>query len=210
MSLTLLAATAAAGFLYVVSPGPAFLALFSLAAQEGRGAGARFVAGHLVGDVVWGALALAAIVGVSQIGATVFDALGLGCGLFLVWLGVKAIWRPGGADLEPVGKRRPLATGVAFGLTNPKAYPVSLAMFTALTASLVAEISWADAPALMAAAFIGFIAGDVALVFSAGLPAVRRFFLRHGAIVTRGIGVLFILFGARSIADAASGLLRRA
>ena len=209
MSLALLAATAAAGFLYIVSPGPAFLALFALAAQEGRGAGARFVAGHLVGDVVWGALALAAIVGVSQIGAAVFDALGLACGAFLIWLGVKAVWRPGGGGVEPIGKRRPLATGIAFGLTNPKAYPVSLAMFTALTASLVAEIDWGDAPALMAAAFVGFLAGDVVLVFSAGLPAVRRFFLRHGAIVTRGVGLMFIAFGAKSIVDAATGIARR-
>ncbi|MBL8587396.1 MAG: hypothetical protein JNK46_02605 [Methylobacteriaceae bacterium] len=136
MSLALLAAAFAAGFLYIVSPGPAFLALFALAAQEGRGAGARFVAGHLVGDVVWGALALAAIVGVSQIG-------------------------------------------------------------------------WADAPALMGEAFLGFLAGDLVLVFSAGLPAVRRFVLRHGAWVTRGVGLMFIAFGARSIADAATGFARR-
>jgi threonine/homoserine/homoserine lactone efflux protein len=209
MSLALLAATAAAGFLYIVSPGPAFLAVFALAAQEGRGAGARFVAGHLVGDVLWGALALAAIVGVSQIGAAVFDALGLACGAFLIWLGVKAVFSPGGGAVEPVGKRRPLATGVAFGLTNPKAYPVSLAMFTALTASLVADIGWGDAPALMAAAFVGFLAGNVVLVFSAGLPAVRRFFLRHGAIVTRGVGLMFIAFGAKSIGDAATSLSRR-
>ena len=45
-----------------------------------RGAGARFVTGHLVGDVVWATLALAAIIGVSEVGATVFHLLGLTCG----------------------------------------------------------------------------------------------------------------------------------
>ncbi|MBK9081691.1 MAG: LysE family translocator [Rhizobiales bacterium] len=209
MSPALLAATFAAGFLYIVTPGPAFLALFALSASEGRGAGARFVTGHLVGDVVWGALALAAIIGVSQVGAAVFEALGLACGLFLIWLGAKAIFGAGDATAEPIGKRRPLATGVAFGLTNPKAYPVSLAMFTALTAGFASDITWADAPALMAAAFCGFLAANVVMVFSAGLPAVRRFFARHGTLITRCVGVMFVLFGAKSVADAATSFARR-
>jgi len=57
----------------------------------------------------------------------------------------------------------------------------------------------------MLAAFAGFLAADMVLVFAAGLPAVRRFFLRHGAAVTRVVGVLFIAFGAKSIFDAANG-----
>jgi threonine efflux protein len=48
------------------------------------------------------------------------------------------------------------------------------------------------------------------LIFAAGLPAVRRFFLTHGVVVTRLVGVIFILFGAKSIADAAGGAMRRA
>jgi threonine/homoserine/homoserine lactone efflux protein len=47
------------------------------------------------------------------------------------------------------------------------------------------------------------------LIFAAGLPAVRRFFLRHGVVVTRVVGVLFIAFGAKSMLDAANGALRR-
>jgi threonine/homoserine/homoserine lactone efflux protein len=210
MSLALFAATALAGFLYVVSPGPAFLALFALTAAEGRGAGARFVTGHLVGDMTWGALALAAIVGVSQIGAVVFQGLGLTCGLYLVVLGVKAASTRSDAQAEPIGRLTPLRTGVVFGLTNPKAYPVSVAMFTALTASFAGQLRFADAPALMAAALIGFLAADVALVFAAGLPAVRRFFLRHSVAITRWVGVMFVLFGAKSISDAAAGFARRA
>jgi threonine/homoserine/homoserine lactone efflux protein len=54
-----------------------------------------------------------------------------------------------------------------------------------------------------------FLAADVVLIFAAGLPAVRRFFLRHGVAVTRVVGVLFIAFGAKSVFDAASGALRR-
>ena len=57
----ILLATALAAYLYVVAPGPAFLALFSLAAAKGRRSGAWFICGHLVGDVTWGGLAVAAI-----------------------------------------------------------------------------------------------------------------------------------------------------
>jgi hypothetical protein len=56
----------------------------------------------------------------------------------------------------------------------------------------------------------GFVIADVTLIFAAGLPPVRRFFVTHGVAVTRLVGVIFILFGARSIADAAGGAMRRA
>ena len=83
----ILIATLAAAYLYVVTPGPAFLALFTLAASRGRASGAWFIVGHLVGDVTWGALAVAAIVGANQIGPTLFELLGLVCGLYLIYLG---------------------------------------------------------------------------------------------------------------------------
>src|SRR5580704_4284829 len=87
----ILAASLIAAFLYVVSPGPAFLALFTLSAAKGRATGARFICGHLVGDVTWGALAVAAIIGANRLGATLFEALGFGCGLYLVYLGFRAV-----------------------------------------------------------------------------------------------------------------------
>jgi threonine/homoserine/homoserine lactone efflux protein len=202
-------ATAAAAFLYVVAPGPAFLALFTLAASEGRKAGAWFIGGHLVGDVSWGALAFAAIIGVNRIGPLLFEALGAGCGFYLLYLGVKAVMTKSDAPPQSIGSRRPLIAGMVFGLTNPKAYPVAVAMFTAIAAPFAGKLTFAAAPQLMLAAFVGFLAADMVLIFAAGLPAVRRFFLRHGVAVTRVVGVLFIAFGARSVFEAANGALRR-
>src|SRR5262245_42254704 len=89
--LRILLATVLAAYLYVVTPGPAFLALFTLAASRGRAIGAYFICGHLIGDVVWGALAVAAIVGANQLGPTLFEALGFVCGLYLIYLGVRAV-----------------------------------------------------------------------------------------------------------------------
>ncbi len=205
----ILFASAVAAYLYVVSPGPAFLALFTLAASKGRTAGAWFICGHLVGDVTWGSLAVGAILGASRLGATLFELLGVGCGLYLIYLGVRAVMTRKDAPSRTIGARRPLATGLAFGLTNPKAYPVALAMFSAIVAPYVAELRLADAPQLLIAAFAGFLAADATLIFAAGLPAVRRFFLAHGVIVTRVVGVMFIAFGAKSLFDAANGAMRR-
>ncbi len=208
MDWKILAASGLAAYLYVISPGPAFLALFTLAASKGRRPGAKFIAGHLVGDVTWGALAVAAIVGANQLGATLFQVLGFFCGCYLVYLGVRAVMTKKDAPPRTIGAERPLLTGLAFGLTNPKAYPVALAMFSAIVAPYVDRLSLADAPRLMGAAFLGFIAADATLIFAAGLGPVRRFFLKHGLIVTRAVGVIFIAFGVRSIWDASAGLRR--
>jgi threonine/homoserine/homoserine lactone efflux protein len=202
-------ATAAAAFLYVISPGPAFLALFALAASKGRTAGAWFISGHLVGDITWGALAFAAIIGVNQVGPVLFELLGAGCGCYLIYLGFKAVTTKKDAPPLTIGARRPLVTGMMFGLTNPKAYPVAVAMFTAIAAPFASQLTFADAPRLILAAFAGFLTADMVLIFAAGLPTVRRFFLRHGVVVTRVVGVLFIVFGAKSMFDAANGALRR-
>jgi threonine efflux protein len=202
-------ATALAGFIYAVTPGPAFLAVFALAAQHGRQSGARFLFGHLAGDLLWGGLALAAIVGVNEIGPRLFDALGIGCGLYLIYLGARAVLSRQKAAPTVVGGVKPIRAGLVFGLTNPKAYPVSLAVFTALTVRYAAEISWQTMPLLMAASVLGFLLGYLVILFWAGLPVVRRFFLRHGRIVTRIVGVTFILFGMKSLADAGRSVAQR-
>ena len=188
----ILLASLAAAYLYVVTPGPAFLALFTLAASRGRASGAWFICGHLVGDVTWGALAVAAIIGANRIGPTLFELLGFVCGLYLLYLGARAVMTKKDAPPRTIGAKRPLATGMAFGLTNPKSYPVALAMFSAIVAPYIGALKMADAPQMFVAAFAGFLLADVTLIFAAGLPAVRRFFLTHGVAVTRLVGVIFI------------------
>jgi len=209
MDLHILFATALAGYLYAIAPGPTFLALFTLVASKGQGAGARFVGGHLAGDVTWGALAVAAIVGANRLGPALFAVLGLCCGVYLIYLGARAFATRDDAAPRTIGAERPLLTGVVFGLTNPKAYPVALAMFSAIVAPYVNDLRLANAPPMMGAAFLGFVLADATLILAAGLPVVRRFFLRYGAIVTRAVGLLFIAFGARAALDGAATLARR-
>lgn len=209
LTLSLFLATALAGFTYVISPGPAFLAVFALTASRGRGAATRFLLGHTVGDIVWSALAIAALVGANRLGPTLFDLLGLVCGCYLVYLGAKAMLVRRGAVAQPVGACRPAWTGVAFGLTNPKAYPVATAMFAAIALPYAGTLGWFDAPKLLLAAVAGFVPGYATIVFAAGLPVVRRFFARHGVAVSRVVGAIFVLFGSRILVDSGRHLVMR-
>jgi threonine/homoserine/homoserine lactone efflux protein len=199
----LLLASAVAGGAYTLAPGPAFLALLSIGAGSGRRAGAWFLAGHFAGDVCWATLALIAIIGAKSIGTTIFSVLDLVCGAYLCWLGYRAVTTTrrddGSTTFTP---RDPFRRGLAFGMSNPKAYPVAVAMFTALLAGHAAALDWTSLPPLLAAACAGFVAADVILITIIGAGPVRRWYRRHALWVTRASGVIFLGFGLQAIASA--------
>jgi threonine/homoserine/homoserine lactone efflux protein len=208
MPIELAIATIAAGMAYVLVPGPATLAALSLSASQGRVACAKFLCAHLLGDVTWSMLAFLAIAGISRVGPELFDALGIACGIYLLWLGAKAI-RARKASTTPMISD-PVRAGLIFGLTNPKAYPFALAMFTALLGRFGSTtMAIAHAPGLVAMALVGFVLADVIVVAWTGLRPIRRMFERHETIITRATGAIFILFGAKSISDAIASMRAR-
>ena len=210
MTPGLLLASAASGAAYTLAPGPAFLALLGIGAGSGRRAGALFLCGHFVGDVVWASLSLAAVIGARSIGTLVFECLGLACGLYLCWLGiVSATARRRAEGSTTADPKRPMLRGMAFGLSNPKAYPVAAALFTALLTRYSDGLGWDAFAPLLAAACAGFVAADALLVAVIGTGMIRRFHRRHALSVTRVCGVLFLGFGAHAIATAGPGLWRR-
>ena len=210
MNGTLLLASGLAGFAYGISPGPAVLAVFGISAGQGRRAGATFLCGHLVGDALWSALALTAIVGAQVIGPAVFDALGLICGAYLLWLGWAAVTvrrrADGGVDTVV---RRPLLRGLVFGVTNPKGYPVAVATFTALLTGYDADLTWSELPALVAAACLGAASAYVILVGVTGASAVRVFYRRYEVWFVRASGLLFLGFALHALAQSATGFAAR-
>lgn len=197
-----------AALLYVLIPGPAFLALLGIGAGQGRKAGALFLGGHLAGDLLWSALALVAIVGARTIGSTVFDVLGLLCGFYLAWIGWSALRAKPRQDGSAMMKvERPLRRGLVFGLTNPKGYPVALATFTALLAGSANALDFSTLPALLGVSFFGFLVADVILVTIIGAGLVRRFYRRHELAIVRLSGLLFMGFAVQAVWHAAPGLL---
>ncbi|MEL6101947.1 MAG: LysE family translocator [Pseudomonadota bacterium] len=206
--LELFSTTFVAGLLYVFIPGPATLAALSLSAGPGRIACATFLTCHLLGDLAWTILAISAIIGVSQVGPLLFDVLGLACGAYLIWLGIKALRSQSakaGAFVDV-----PWKSGLIFGFTNPKAYPFALAMFTAVFARFDDAMTFQNAVPLVLAAFLGFCVATLGVVFWTGLPVTRRIFARHSRLITRAIGVVFIAAGAKSIGTSVSNIRLRA
>ncbi|MCE1237466.1 MAG: LysE family transporter [Hyphomicrobiales bacterium] len=204
MSWSSFAPAVLAGVVYVVTPGPATLAVLSITAAHGRRRGLAFFLGHGVGDALWSALALAALLGASRLGPELFRGLGLLCGLYLIWLGGRAIFSRASADGPRVGSQRPIRTGVVFGLTNPKAYPFALAMYGALSVGVGPALDLTSAVGLFLATSLGMAIGAGVTLAWSGLPAVGRLFLRFRGGVTRAVGVLFVVFGLRTVAEAVS------
>jgi threonine/homoserine/homoserine lactone efflux protein len=197
MLLVLHLGTALAAFVSILTPGPGMLALCMTVAVGGRRQGLRFVAGEIAGDVLWSTLALAAILGVSSIGPQVFSALGVCCGLYLVWMGWRALTARVDDAGQPVRSTSSLRTGLILGVTNPKSYPVYVALFGAALGHFGQDLTWSLLPLLVLSAVAGFIAADALLLLVAGLPLIRTRLLRHRRLVQRGVGLAFLAFGGK-------------
>src|SRR5262249_21921706 len=149
----------------VLIPGPAFLQLLGIGAGQGRKAGAFFMMGHLVGDILWSTLALVAIVGAKTIGSFVFDLLGLLCGFYLAWIGWSAVnAKPKAVGQAVLVAGRPSGRGLIFGAPNPKGYPVALAPFPPLVGGSASALDSQALPMLLSVSFVGFVTADIILI----------------------------------------------
>ncbi len=209
MQISTLLASSVAGCLYVVSPGPAVLALVGIGAARGRRPALLFLFGHLAGDVLWCTLAILALVGAHVFDPLLFEIVALACGLYLGRLGWRAVTAASARGADDLIGDRPWRRGIVFGLTNPKSYPVALAMFTALFTGQAESLSFDALPALIAAAFVGFLAGDAILAWVVGTGPMRRLYLSHAVWIVRVTGALFLAFAAATLWDAVPRLWAR-
>ena len=206
MDPSVLAAAALGGAVVVLTPGPAVLALIAIGAAQHRRAAAGFIFGHLLGDLWWTVLALAAMVGAQTLAPRLFQGLALACAAYLLWLGIRALRaRPDASGRRMPLARRPFANGLVFGITNPKSYPVTLSVFTALLANEVQSLTWANAPLLLAACFVGFLVADAILIWIVGSAPVRMLYRRHEIWIVRGTGALFVFFAVTTAWQALAG-----
>jgi len=201
-----LLATAVAGAVVAITPGPAVLALLGIGAGQGRRAAALFLTGHFFGDVLWAALALVTLIWASVLERWVLDLLAYGCAAYLFYLGLRAVLAlNSAAGQEPSWRvRRPGVRGVALGLTNPKSYPLALAMLAAMTGADLATLDAAGGALLLFAYLVGFAAGDAAIVWLVGTPLLRHAYRRWELAIVRTTGLLFIGFAVNTVRGAAS------
>ncbi len=107
-----------------VSPGPANIAVATIAMQRGRRASMLFGAGLGTGLAFWGVVAatgMGAVLQSSAIALTILKVLG---GLYLLWLAwqsCRSAVRPAADAVPPKGQRRWFLGGLILNLSNPKA-----------------------------------------------------------------------------------------
>ncbi|MEM8852564.1 MAG: LysE family translocator [Pseudomonadota bacterium] len=119
-----LVAVALAFFVVTVSPGPANIAVATVAMSAGRRRGLLFGAGLSVGLAFWGIVAATGMGTVLQASETALIILKILGGLYLLWLAVqsgRAAVKPTAAAPTRVSDGRWFLRGLILNLSNPKA-----------------------------------------------------------------------------------------
>jgi threonine/homoserine/homoserine lactone efflux protein len=184
-------------FLAVASPGPGVAAVIARSLARGMQGASAFIAGFLVGDLIWFTFAATGLAALAQAAYTVFVAVKYAGAAYLLYMA----WRLWTTPAQPVddtvveqgGKPSQLFLGsLALTMANPK----TMIFFLALLPSVVE---------LETLSVVGFL--EIALVIVVVLPLVlgsyvmaatraRRLFRSPRAVrnLNRGTGV--VLAGA--------------
>ncbi|MFQ6549871.1 LysE family translocator [Aestuariibius sp. 2305UL40-4] len=201
-ALTDLTAILAAFFLVTVAPGPANLAVATVAMRAGRRNGLLFGTGLAAGLAIWGLVAATGLGALLQGSATALTALKLAGGAYLVWLA----WQSGRSAFSPdaipapePGKGRWIARGLILNLSNPKAV---VAWMAALSMGLGTGDTGTHLilPTLLCAAIGALNYTGYALAFS--LPGIMAGYQRLRRTIDAAAAALFAAAGAGLIRSA--------
>lgn len=143
-----------------ITPGPANVFAVATGMQRGKAAALAGVAGMTCATLVWFAAAALGLGALIAAFPAVFHWVAIGGGLYVAWLGAKALWRAWKGDVLAIetvtaarGKRGAFVDGFAVQIANPKA----VLFFTAVLPPFL-DIARPVAPqlAMFGAATIGF------------------------------------------------------
>ena len=201
-----LAGLALANLLGIISPGPAFLMVSRAAAGRSLGVGVALGAGVAIAATMWAAAASFGIALLMTQFASVYGAIQIAGGAYLIWLGINA-WRHSRAPLvasqapaapgQRDGIARAVLTGAWLSLGNPKIIIFFSSIFVALLPH--------DAPVWVRLVAVGIVGVQevswytiVAFVFSR--PRVQAAYAKARVWIERALGTVLIGLGARIIA----------
>lgn len=209
MSLAAFGTLLSVWFAAIASPGPDVFQIIRVGSRS-RSAGVRCALGIMVGNSLW---IIGSLVGLSALVNThpgVLDALKIGGGAYLSWMGFNAVraginllrrggtpndahsdqapHAPAAANLSPW---RALRIGIATNLANPKA----LVFFGAVFAQFVTPgISPATNAVIAVTLIVTGIAWFVGVALMVG--AFAHHIARYGHVIELATGVIFIVLGS--------------
>lgn len=190
-------------FVALMSPGPDFFFVSQTAASRSRKEAMLGVLGISLGVMVWAAIALLGLNLLLQKMAWLHDAITIGGGLYLCWMGwqmLRAARRKSDAQSgEPAAlpmKGKTFMRGLLTNLANPKALIYFGSVFSLFVGNDVgAAARWGLFILISLETLLWF--SLVALVFA--LPAMRRGYQRLAKWIDGLAGVLFTGFGLHLI-----------
>jgi leucine efflux protein len=188
---------------FLALPGPGTFALLTSTGHGGLRAGAAATAGVILGDQVLMWLAVAGVAALLAAYPAVFKAVQYAGAAYLMWLGLKLVFRRGEDSASPIRiePRRYLRQAFFITLLNPKAIVFYMAFFPlfihpATHQGLVTFVAMALTIALITAAY------GLALCALADAVAARVRSHRTAARwLERLAGVFLIAFGIRLVRD---------
>lgn len=203
-SFQILATLAAAQVVIAMAPGPNTLMVIH-AASRGRRLGLAVAAGIWPVGLVFATLGLLGVGTVFSALPEIAEAMRIACGLYLLWLGGRAIRRSfaEGTVVEAAGPR-PMTGGEAFRagmlttLMNPKSVAYYLSIYAATSASVLSPAE--QMIALLMMPTISFL-WYAALAFAVASPPVVAVVDRGRSWFDRLAGLTMIGFGVKLLAS---------
>jgi threonine/homoserine/homoserine lactone efflux protein len=187
-----------AGFVYIVTPGPVFLAIISLVSDKGKSIGFRFVAGAIFGCMVWLTFTCASLIEADKLPDELFILLALACASYLFFLGGKMLARSVKNERKVIFEK-PFIDGFMLALLNPKSYPVMTSVFGGIAIHYVDLMQWTNFPEIFLFSVLGFALGYAFMVLMASFKAIKKIYTNNLRIVSMCFGLIFMYFGVNLI-----------
>jgi threonine/homoserine/homoserine lactone efflux protein len=176
----------------VATPGPGIAALVARVLARGTQGVVPFIAGFLVGDFVWFAIAAAGLAVVAQSFSTLFLVLKYAGAAYLLWIAWK-LWTAPAASVDPAaapegeGGWRLFSASLLLTLGNPKVILFFMALLpTVLDLGRMTPAVFAQVGALLL-----LVLASVLCAYTVAAARARRLFTSPRAMraVNRGAGV---------------------
>ncbi|HET6706007.1 LysE family translocator [Amycolatopsis sp.] len=152
-----------AAFLIAMVPGPATVMLIKQAARGSKRNAFATIAGIETGIAFWGLAAVFGLTALLAASQTAYDVLRFAGALFLIYLGIKALFFRGGGEEKEVRPGTGYRSGLVTNIANPKAGVFALsflpqfvpadagsgALVVCVLAWIAVDIVWYSALALL-------------------------------------------------------------
>jgi len=193
MTLSGLLIFAAAYVMATASPGPGVAAVVARVLARGTHGMPSFIAGFVIGDLIWFSIAATGLAVLAQTFAALFLAIKYAGASYLLFLAWKLWTAPAsaaelGRDAPPEGGNRLFVAGLALTLSNPKV----IVFFLALLPAVVHLDTLSLAGFAEIAVLIVVILSVVLASYATAAARARRLFTSPRAVrrLNRGTGVV--------------------